>query len=50
MGGDVHKKKKDRALVVTTGREVNAEKSKYMAMSSDQHAGQNPNIECYKFF
>jgi hypothetical protein len=36
------------ALVVASkeiGLEVNAEKTKYMVMSRDQHAGQNHNIK-----
>jgi hypothetical protein len=41
-------KKKTQALGVTSkeiGLEVNAEKTKYMVMSHDQHAGQNHNIK-----
>jgi len=41
-------KKNTEDLVVTSkwiGLEVNAEKSKYMVMSQDEHAGQNHNIK-----
>jgi hypothetical protein len=48
-GGSVHAiKKNTEALVVATkeiGLEVNAEKTKYIVMSRDQHAGQNHNIK-----
>jgi hypothetical protein len=37
--------------VKETGLEVNAEKTKYMVMSHDQHAGRNHNIKTdYKSF
>ena len=49
LGGSIHIiKKNTEALVVTseeTGLKVNAEKTKYMVMSSDQYAGQNHNIK-----
>jgi hypothetical protein len=49
LGGSIHTVRKNtEALVIpskVTGLEVNAEKSKYMVMSRDQHVGQNPNLE-----
>jgi hypothetical protein len=49
LGGSIHTiKKNTEALVVAskqTGIEVNADKTKYMAMSQDQNAGQNHNIK-----
>jgi hypothetical protein len=49
LGGSIHAiKKNTEALVVASkeiGLEVNAEKTKYMAMSRDQNAGQNHNIK-----
>jgi hypothetical protein len=49
LGGSVHAiKKNTEALVVSSkeiGLEVNAEKTKYMVMSRDQHVGQNHNIK-----
>jgi hypothetical protein len=48
-GGSIHSIKKNAEdLVVAskeTGVEVNAEKTKYMVMSRNQNAGQNPNIK-----
>jgi hypothetical protein len=44
-------KKNAEALEVTSkgiGLEVNAEKTKYMVMSHDQHAGQNHNLKKWK--
>jgi len=46
LGGSVHTKREQEALLVAskeTGLEVNAKKTKYMAMSRDQHAGHNHN-------
>jgi hypothetical protein len=49
VGGSVHAvHKKAEALVVAskeTGLEVNADKSKYMAMSQDQNTGRSHNIK-----
>jgi hypothetical protein len=48
MGGSVHAIKNTEAVVVASkeiGLEVNAEKTKYMAMSGDRNAGQNHNIK-----
>jgi len=49
LGGSVHSiKKNTEALIVAgkeIGREVNAEKTKYMVMSRDKNAGQNHNIK-----
>ena len=49
MGGSIHTVKKNtEALVVSskeTGLEVNADKTKYMAMSRDQNAGRSHNIK-----
>jgi hypothetical protein len=49
LGGSIHAiKKNTQASVVAskeTGLEVNAEKTKYMVMSRDQHGGKNHNIE-----
>jgi hypothetical protein len=49
LGGSVHAiKKNTEALVVASkeiGLEVNAEKTKYIVMSHNQHAGQNHNIK-----
>ena len=49
LGGSVHtvEKKNATSLVFASkeiGREVNADKTKYMVMSRDQNAGQNYNI------
>jgi hypothetical protein len=48
LGRSIHAiKKNTEALLVASkeiGREVNAEKTKYMVMSRDQNAGQNHNI------
>jgi hypothetical protein len=49
FGGSVHSiRKNTEALVIAnkeTGLEVNAEKTKYMAISPDQNAVQNGNIQ-----
>jgi preprotein translocase subunit SecD len=49
LGESIHavRKNTEAFLVASkaTGLEVNAEKTKYMAMSRDQHAGQNHNIK-----
>jgi hypothetical protein len=40
MGRSIHTTKKNAfALAGETGREVNADKTKYMVMSQDQNAG-----------
>jgi len=48
LSGSIHTiQKNTEGLVVTNkenGLEVNAEKTKYMFMSQNQHAGQNHNI------
>ena len=45
LGGSIHTRRKNKeALVVASkeiGKEVNAEKNKYMVMSQNQSAGQN---------
>ena len=49
LGGSVHTMKENtEALIVAskeTGLEVNADKTKYMAMSRDQNAGQSHNMK-----
>jgi hypothetical protein len=49
LGGNVHTiKENTEALVVASkgiGLEVNSDKSKYIVMSRDQNAGQQPNIK-----
>jgi hypothetical protein len=49
LGGSVHAiKRNTESLIVASneiGLEVNVEKTKYMVMSRDQHAGQNDNIK-----
>jgi hypothetical protein len=49
LGGSIHTiKKNTEALLVAskeTGLELNAEKTKYIVMSQDQHASQNHNIK-----
>ena len=51
MGGSVHTvKEKAEAFIVAskeTGLEVNADKTKYMAMSRDQYAGQSHSVNIY---
>ena len=51
MGASVHAiKKNTESLVVASkeiGVEVNADKTKYMAMSQDQNAGPSHNIKMY---
>jgi hypothetical protein len=46
LGGGVHTKGEQEALLVASKEidlEVNAEKTKYVVMSRDQHAGHNHN-------
>ena len=46
LDGSIHTMKKNTEVFVaaSTGLEENAEKSKYKAISREQHAGQNHNI------
>jgi hypothetical protein len=54
MGGSVHTMKENtEALKVVSkeiGLEVNADKTKYMAMSQDQTAGQSHNMKIIRYF
>jgi nitrous oxide reductase len=49
LRGSIHTVRKNTEAFVIASKEmcleVNAEKTKYMVMSRDQHAGQNGNIE-----
>jgi len=48
LGGTIHTTKENKTLVVDSkemGLEVHADKTKCMAMSQDQNAGQNRNIK-----